>query len=156
MAILHTCQQHLQCKRMLASVIIFFFFFCYCCTIIWSVASIYFSVRSYLILSWLVSTDFDTNLAFSRQANMLGKISVSNSLRDQVIPYGDLNLGQNWHKLWLVAWWHQAIIWTRVHLSYNMQWCPVTFIWGREILLSSTIKVSLKITLGWVGLWGFL
>ena len=34
-----------------------------------------------------------------------------------VTPYGDKNLGHNWLKQWLVARWHQAIIWTNVDLS---------------------------------------
>ena len=34
-----------------------------------------------------------------------------------VTLYGDINLGQHWLREWLVAWWHQAITWTNVHLS---------------------------------------
>ena len=34
-----------------------------------------------------------------------------------VTPFGDIDLGQNWFKLWLVAWRHQAITWTNVDLS---------------------------------------
>ena len=35
-----------------------------------------------------------------------------------VTPYGDKDLGQYWLKLWLIAWWHQAIIWTNVDLLF--------------------------------------
>ena len=31
-----------------------------------------------------------------------------------VTPYGDMDLGQHWLKLWLVAWRRQAISWTNV------------------------------------------
>ena len=31
-----------------------------------------------------------------------------------VMPYGEINLGQHRLRLWLVAWQHQAIIWTNV------------------------------------------
>ena len=34
-----------------------------------------------------------------------------------VTPYGDTYLGQHWLRLWLVAWWHQAITWTNIDLS---------------------------------------
>ena len=34
-----------------------------------------------------------------------------------VTQYGDINLGQHWISLWLVAWRHQAITWTNVDLS---------------------------------------
>ena len=33
-----------------------------------------------------------------------------------VTPYGDIDLGQHWLRLWLVAWQHQAITWTNVDL----------------------------------------
>ena len=36
---------------------------------------------------------------------------------DLVMPYGDIDLGQHWLREWLVAWRHQAIIWTNVGLS---------------------------------------
>ena len=34
-----------------------------------------------------------------------------------VDPYGNMDLGQHWFRWWLVAWRHQAIIWTNVHFS---------------------------------------
>ena len=34
-----------------------------------------------------------------------------------VTPYGDIELGQHWLRLWLDAWQHQAITWTNVDLS---------------------------------------
>ena len=33
------------------------------------------------------------------------------------MPCGDMGLGQHWFRLWLVAWWQQAIIWTNVWFS---------------------------------------
>ena len=33
-----------------------------------------------------------------------------------VTPFGDIYLRQHWLRLWLVAWWHQAITWTNVDL----------------------------------------
>ena len=37
-----------------------------------------------------------------------------------VAPYGNMELGQHWLRLWLVAWRHQAITWTNVDLSSVM------------------------------------
>ena len=34
-----------------------------------------------------------------------------------VTPYGDIDLGQLWFRSWLVAWQHQAITRTTVHIS---------------------------------------
>ena len=34
-----------------------------------------------------------------------------------VTPYGDMELGQHWLRLWRVAWRHQAITWTNIDLS---------------------------------------
>ena len=34
-----------------------------------------------------------------------------------VTPYGDMDLCRHWFRLWLVAWWHQAITWTNVDWS---------------------------------------
>ena len=34
-----------------------------------------------------------------------------------VTPYGNMDLGQHWLRLWLVAWWHQAI--TLTMLTYH-------------------------------------
>ena len=34
-----------------------------------------------------------------------------------VAPFSDIDLGQHWLRLWLVAWRHQAITWTNVDLS---------------------------------------
>ena len=31
-----------------------------------------------------------------------------------VTSHGDRNLGQHWLRLWVVAWWHQAVTWTNV------------------------------------------
>ena len=32
------------------------------------------------------------------------------------MPHGDTDLGQNSYSHWLVAWWNQAISWTKAHL----------------------------------------
>ena len=34
-----------------------------------------------------------------------------------VTPFDDIDLGQYWRRLWLVAWRHQSITWTNVDLS---------------------------------------
>ena len=39
-------------------------------------------------------------------------------------PYGDMDLGQHWLRLWLVAWRHQAITWTSVDLS-SVMFCGI-------------------------------
>ena len=36
------------------------------------------------------------------------------------MSYGDMELGQHWLRLWLVAWRHQAVTWTNVDLSFVM------------------------------------
>ena len=41
-----------------------------------------------------------------------------------VMAYGGRDLGQHWLRLWLVAWWHQAITWTSVNLS-SMRSCVI-------------------------------
>ena len=51
--------------------------------------------------------------------------------------YGDLDLSQHRLRKWLVAWWHQAITWTKVDLS------SVYLAWGRVCIciwfLSSSV-----------------
>ena len=34
-----------------------------------------------------------------------------------ILFYGNTDLGQHWLRLGLVAWWHQAITWTNIHLT---------------------------------------
>ena len=41
-----------------------------------------------------------------------------------VTSYGNINLGEQWFKQWLVAWWHQAITWANVDLS-PMEFCGI-------------------------------
>ena len=36
---------------------------------------------------------------------------------DAICPYRP---GQYWHRYWFVAWWHQAITWTNVDLSWKV------------------------------------
>ena len=35
-----------------------------------------------------------------------------------MIPYGNIDLGQHWLRLWLGAWRHQAITWTNIYFSF--------------------------------------
>ena len=37
-----------------------------------------------------------------------------------MMPYGDIDLGQQWLRWWLGAWRHQAITWTNVDLSSQL------------------------------------
>ena len=41
-----------------------------------------------------------------------------------VMPYADINLGQYWLRLRLVAWWHQAITWTNADFSW-VRFCGI-------------------------------
>ena len=38
------------------------------------------------------------------------------------MPYGDIDLGQHWLRLWLVAWRQQAITWANVDFS-SVKFC---------------------------------
>ena len=60
------------------------------------------------------STDF-TSCTFARSNWSL--IMKELTLLGPVTPFGDIDLGQHWLRLWLAAWWHQAITWTNVDLS---------------------------------------
>ena len=51
----------------------------------------------------------------------------------QVMAYGNIHLGQHWLRLWLVAWWHQAITWTNVDVS-SLAICAVQFYWKCKVL----------------------
>ena len=63
-----------------------------------------------------------------------------------VTPYGDVNCGQHWLRLWVVAWWHQAITWTNVDISpvrcSGMHLRAIS----QEILQPWITKISLRIT----------
>ena len=60
-----------------------------------------------------------------------------------ITHYGHTDLGQDWLRLWLVAWRHLAITWTSVDFS-KVQWNSVE---GNLTRYSSPItKISLKIT----------
>ena len=41
---------------------------------------------------------------------------------NSLAPSGTKELGQHWFRWWLVAWWHQAIIWTNVDISSVKFW----------------------------------
>ena len=62
-----------------------------------------------------------------------------------VTAYGGRDLGQHWSRLWLVAWRHQAIIWTNVDLwslrSSDVHLRAISL----EISQPSVTKISLKI-----------
>ena len=45
---------------------------------------------------------------------------------DLVMPCGDIDLGQNWFRQWIVAWRHQTITWTNVDLG------SVAFTWEQS------------------------
>ena len=59
-------------------------------------------------------------------------------------PYDDIDLSQHWLRLWLVAWWHQAI--TNVDLSIVYSSDTHMRAVSQDISLSLTTKISLKIT----------
>ena len=61
-----------------------------------------------------------------------------------VTPYGDVDLCQHWLRLWLVAWWHQAITLTNISMRL-VSFCDIR---PREISQQVTITVrSLKVIL---------
>ena len=67
-----------------------------------------------------------------------------------VMPYGDIKLGQHWYRWWLVAWWHQAITWTKTTIH---QWCLVELTWeqfhrnwSRYLFLTGVWKLQFKNT----------
>ena len=63
-----------------------------------------------------------------------------------VTPYGDINVGQHWFRYWLVAWRHQAIIWTNIDLSsVRSNGIHLSAIL-QEIPQPSLTEISLKIT----------
>ena len=63
-----------------------------------------------------------------------------------VTLYGDIELGQHWLRLWLVAWWHQAITWTNADLSSMIS--DENHFWAilHEIPWPSITGISSKIT----------
>ena len=61
-------------------------------------------------------------------------------------PYGDINLGQHWLRLWLAAWRHQAITWTNVDLSSVRSTGIHLRAILQEIPQPSVSEISLKIT----------
>ena len=67
-------------------------------------------------------------------------------------PYSITKLGQHWFREWLVAWWHQVITWTNVDLS-SRRCCGIQLMAiSQEILKTSILDMSLKIsnsTLQW-------
>ena len=62
-----------------------------------------------------------------------------------VSAYGIRDLGQQWFRSWLVAWWHQAITWTTVDLSSVRSCCIQLRALSWEDLMIPIIKTSLKI-----------
>ena len=63
-----------------------------------------------------------------------------------VAPYGDINLCQQWLRWWLVAWRHQAIIWTNVDLSWVRSSGIHMSAILQEIPQPSVTEISRKIT----------
>ena len=63
-----------------------------------------------------------------------------------VTPYVDRDLGQHWLKLWLVAWWHQAITWTNVDWSSVKSSDIHIRAISREMPQPSINEICLKIT----------
>ena len=63
-----------------------------------------------------------------------------------VTPYGDRDLGQQWLRLWLVAWRHQAITWTNVDWSSVKSSDIHIRAISQEMPQSSISKIHLKIT----------
>ena len=57
-----------------------------------------------------------------------------------VTPYGNINLCQHRLRLWLVAWWHQAITWTNVDFSEVM-----AFIWSHHLKRFQSVQQHLKL-----------
>ena len=62
-----------------------------------------------------------------------------------MMPYGIMDLSRHWFRLWLAAWWHQAIAWTNdffftpfyLGLSVLTHWGPVMEIWVNELIIAS-------------------
>ena len=63
-----------------------------------------------------------------------------------VTLYGVINLGQHWLGYWLVAWRHQAIIWTNVDWSSVKSTCIHIRAISQEIPQPSITKIPWKIT----------
>ena len=63
-----------------------------------------------------------------------------------VMPYGDIDLGQHWLRLWLVAWQHQAITWTNVDWSSVKSSDINIRAISQEMSQPSITKICLKIT----------
>ena len=61
-------------------------------------------------------------------------------------PYGDINQGQHWFRLWLVAWRHQTITWTNVDLSSVRSSGIHLSAILKEIPQPSVTEINLKIT----------
>ena len=64
-----------------------------------------------------------------------------------VTPYGVRELGEHWFRWWRVAWRHQAITWTNVHLS-SVRSCGIhlRILWLWEDLKIPIRKAILKTT----------
>ena len=71
-----------------------------------------------------------------------------------VMPYGDIDLGQHWHRLRFVAWWHQAITWINVNslgpgrFEWNFRWVilkQILLIDSCGYLLSNYSKINVTI-----------
>ena len=63
------------------------------------------------------------------------------------MPYGDRDLDQHWLRLWLDAWWHQAITWTNVELSSG-GFCGIHLrVILQEVFMNSIHDMCLKSTL---------
>ena len=63
-----------------------------------------------------------------------------------VTPYGVRYLSQHWFRYWLVAWWHQAITWTNVHLSLLRSRDIHLRTVSQSIPHLSTTEITLRIT----------
>ena len=63
-----------------------------------------------------------------------------------VTPYGGIDLGQHWLRLWLVAWQHQAIAWTMLTWEH---W-PSTHTTSTFIVVSTNTQFSFQNIFPWI------